>query len=106
MGLAAAWAIPQTSVAAPPEKMDCHGGVATIAGDHRSVEVANCAVVRIEGSHNDVSGRLTKRSKVFVTGDDNTVRLHPKEGLSFGRLKDTGKGNRIDSAEGGPPGPS
>jgi hypothetical protein len=82
--------------AAEREKIDCHGGEITVSGEQRSVELANCAVIRIEGSHNNVAGVLPKRSKVYVTGDDNVVALHPVEGVSFSRLKDTGRDNKIN----------
>lgn len=83
------------SRAAGPDKIDCKGGEATITGDHRIVEVSNCSVVRVEGNHDNVSGVLTRKSKVFVTGDDNKVDLRPPEGSSFGRLKDTGHRNVV-----------
>ena len=85
----------QASRAAEPEKLDCHGGSITITGEHRTVELANCAEVRVEGSHNVVRGQLTQHSKVYVTGNGNTVRLHPVEGISFSRMKDTGHDNDI-----------
>jgi hypothetical protein len=82
--------------AAEPERVDCHGGKVTISGEHRSVELANCAVIRVEGSHNNIAGRLPKRAKVFVTGDGNILALHPANGVSFSRLKDTGRDNEIN----------
>lgn len=83
------------SRAAGPEKIDCQGGPVTIAGDHRKVELADCSIVRVEGSHDEVTGSLTKRYRVFVTGDDNVVSLHPRDGLSYGHFKDAGKRNKV-----------
>lgn len=85
----------QTSRAAEPEKIDCHGGPITISGDHRTVELANCTVVRVEGSHDVVKGRLPRQAKVYVTGNHNQVDLQPPEGVSFSHLKDTGHDNRL-----------
>jgi hypothetical protein len=94
LGVAAASAFASSSArAAEPEKVDCHGGKVTISGEHRFIEIANCAEIRVEGSHNNISGRLPKRSKVFVTGDGNVLTLNPVNGISFSRVKDTGHDN-------------
>ena len=88
---------PWTSAnAAQREKLDCHGGAITISGEHRVVELANCAVVRVEGSHNNINGHLPKRAKVFVTGNGNVVALQPPNGVSFSRVKDTGQDNKVE----------
>jgi hypothetical protein len=81
--------------AAEPEKLNCHGGNITISGEHRLVELANCAVVRVEGSYNNITGRLPKRAKVFVTGNGNVVALQPPNGVSFSRIKDMGQDNKV-----------
>lgn len=96
LGVAIGSLIALTSAqAAEPEKIDCKGGEVTISGEHRTVELANCAVIHVEGSHNNVAGVLPKKSKVFVTGDGNVLDLHPADGVSFSRFKDSGHDNQV-----------
>lgn len=86
----------ESAQAAQVQKVDCRGGDITISGENRTVELANCAVVNISGSHNHVTGRLPKHAKVLVTGNANVVSLHPPNGVSFSHIKDRGKDNQVD----------
>lgn len=60
--------------------MDCHGGAATILGDHNHLHLTACSELEVPGNYNEISVDLLAPATVAVPGNRNHVAYRVQAG--------------------------